>query len=143
MAGYCLPSRRILMRPSFALLGAACELLQVDELLQEGELDDLLRILGRFVGPELIGFASNMLQPDWKTFELLSKVEFLIHRTIRIQNPKAQPANMQAFRLTEDDAQVVYSSRRGLCTLAHGIIEGIADFYGENINIREVTCAKQ
>ena len=120
----------------FALLGAACELLQV-------ELDDLLRILGRFAGPELIRFASNMLHPGWKTFELLSNVESLIHRTIRIQNPTAQPANIQAFRLTEDEAQVIYSSRRGLCTLAHGIIEGIADFYGENINIREVTCAKQ
>lgn len=120
----------------FALLGAGCELLQV-------ELDDLLRILGRFAGPELISFAGTMLHPDWKTFELLSNVESLIHRTIRMQNPSAQPANIQAFRLSEDEAQVVYSSRRGLCTLAHGIIEGIADFFKENIEVREVTCAKQ
>jgi len=120
----------------FALLGAGCELLEV-------ELDDLLRVVGRFAGPELIGFASNMLHPDWKTFELLANVESLIHRTIRMQNPTAQPANIQAFRLSEGEAQVVYSSRRGLCTLAHGIIEGIVDFYQENISIREVTCAKQ
>ena len=120
----------------FALLGAGCELLQV-------ELDDLLRVIGRFSGPELLGFAGTMLHPDWKTFELLSNVESLIHRTVRMQNPTAQPANIQAFRLSEDEAQVVYSSRRGLCTLAHGIIEGIADFYKEDIDVREVTCAKQ
>ena len=48
----------------FALLGAGCELLKV-------ELDDLLRVVGRFAGPELIGFASNMLHQEWKTFELL------------------------------------------------------------------------
>ena len=120
----------------FALLGAGCELLQV-------ELEDLLRVLGRFAGPELIGFAGTMLHPDWKTFELLSNVESLIHRTIRMQNPTAQPANIQAFRLSDDEAQIVYSSRRGLCALAHGIIEGIADFYQEEISIREVTCAKQ
>jgi hypothetical protein len=60
-----------------------------------------------------------------------------------MQNPTAQPANIQAFRLSEDEAQVVYSSRRGLCTLAHGIIEVIADFYGEDISIREVTCTKK
>ena len=120
----------------FALLGAGCELLQV-------ELDELLRVIGRFAGPELIGFAGTMLHPDWKTFELLSNVESLIHRTIRMQNPTAQPANIQAFRLSEDEAQIVYSSRRGLCTLAHGIIEGIADFYKEDISVREVTCAKQ
>ncbi|MDA7906885.1 protein kinase [Rhodopirellula sp.] len=120
----------------FALLGAGCELLQV-------ELDDLLRTVGRFAGPELIGFANTMLHPEWKTFELLANVESLIHRTIRMQNPTAQPANIQAFRLSENEAHVVYSSRRGLCTLAHGIIEGVADFYKENITIREVTCAKQ
>ncbi len=120
----------------FALIGAGCELLQV-------ELEDLLRVLGRFAGPELIGFAGTMLHPDWKTFELLSNVESLIHRTIRMQNPTAQPANIQAFRLSDDEAQIVYSSRRGLCTLAHGIIEGIADFYKENISVREVTCTKQ
>lgn len=120
----------------FALLGAGCELLQV-------ELDELLRVLGRFAGPELIAFAGTMLHPDWKTFELLSNVESLIHRTVRMQNPTAQPANIQAFRLSADEAQIVYSSRRGLCTLAHGIIEGIADFYKEDISVREVTCAKQ
>lgn len=92
----------------FALLGAGCELLQT-------ELDDLLQLLGRFAGPELIGFAGNMLHPEWKTFELHSNVESLIHRTIRMQNPTAQPANIQAFRLSDDEAQGVYSSRRGLC----------------------------
>ena len=120
----------------FALLGAGCELLQT-------ELDDLLQLLGRFAGPELIGFAGNMLHPDWKTFELLSNVESLIHRTIRMQNPTAQPANIQAFRLSDDETQVVYSSRRGLCRLAHGIIEGIGDFFAEEIAVREITCAKQ
>ncbi|MDG2469840.1 MAG: heme NO-binding domain-containing protein, partial [Pirellulaceae bacterium] len=57
-----------------ALLGAGCELL-------ECELDDLLGKIGRFAGPELVSFASNMLHPDWKTFELLANVESLIHRT--------------------------------------------------------------
>jgi len=120
----------------FSLLGAGCELLQV-------ELDDLLKTLGRFAGPELIGFAGNMLHPEWKTFELLSNVESLIHRTIRMQNPTAQPANIQSFRLSADEAQIVYSSRRGLCRLAHGIIEGIGDFFEEDISVREVTCTKQ
>ena len=38
----------------FALLGAGCELLQV-------ELDELLRVLGRFAGPELIAFTRSGL----------------------------------------------------------------------------------
>ena len=118
------------------MLGADCELLQV-------ELVDLLRVLGCFPRPEMIGFAGTMLHPDWKIFELLSKVKSLIHRTVRMQDPTAQPRNIQAFRLSDGVAQIVDSSRRGLCTLAHGIIEGIADFYKEDTGIREVTCAKQ
>ena len=31
----------------------------------------------------------------------------------------------------------------GFVLLAHGIIEVIADFYGEDISIREVTCTKK
>ena len=85
----------------FGLLGSGSELLQV-------EVDELLRVIGRFTGPELIGVAGTILHPDWKTFELLSNVECLIHRTIRMQNPTAQPANILAFRLSEDEAQIVY-----------------------------------
>lgn len=118
-----------------AILGAGCELLDC-------ELDDLLGKIGRFAGPELVGFASNMLHPDWKTFELLANVESLIHRTVRIHNPDAQPATIQAFRLNENKMQVVYSSRRGLCPLAKGILLGVSDHFNEKVTVREITCTK-
>ena len=118
------------------LLTAGCELLGCD-------LGTLLKSLGRFAAPELLSFAANMLHPSWKSFELLANVETIIHRTIRIQNPEAQPANIQAFRLNENTVQVIYSSRRGLCDLAEGILNGLGEFYNENLEVRQLTCSKQ
>ncbi|HAY78653.1 MAG TPA: hypothetical protein DCY79_02465 [Planctomycetaceae bacterium] len=117
------------------ILTAACELL-------ECELRDLLIQLGNFAGPELVTLANNMLHPSWRTFELVSNLETLIHRTIKINNPTAQPANIQAHLLTDNEIQVVYTSRRGLCALAQGILEGVIDHYGEEIEVEEVTCTQ-
>lgn len=117
------------------ILTAACELLDC-------ELDALLIEIGRFAGPELVTLATNMLHPSWKTFELVSNLETLIHRTIKINNPTAQPAHIQAHRLDDDHIQVIYSSRRGLCSLARGILEGVAEHYGENVAIEEVSCTR-
>ena len=103
---YCTPVGTYPDESVFSLLGAGCKLLQV-------ELDDLLKMLRCFAGPGRIGCAGNMLHPERKTFELLSNLESLIHRTIRMQNPTAQSGSIQTFRLSDDEAHVVYSSRRG------------------------------
>lgn len=118
------------------LLGCACELLDCP-------LDDLLEEIGKFAAGELVSLVNSMLHPDWKCFEILSNVESLIHRMIRIQNPEAQPANIQAFRLNENEMQVIYSSRRGLCSLAKGILSGMGEHYRQDLEIRHTTCTKR
>ena len=69
-------------------------------------------------------------------------LKLLIHTTIKVQNSKAQPANIQAFRVGENEIEVVYTSRRGLCALAHGIIEGLAEYYEEDISVEQITCTQ-
>ena len=66
------------------LVGVTCEHLEID-------LETALTEVGKFAAPELIRFAKGMLHPDWKSFEVLSNVETLIHRTIRVSNPGAEP----------------------------------------------------
>ena len=118
----------------FAIVGATCEHLEVD--MQTG-----LEAVGKFAAPELVRFARGMLHPDWKTFELLANIETLIHRTIRVSNPDAEPATIQAFELSDDEVQVVYSSQRGLCALANGILQGLGDVFDEELKVVENTCA--
>ena len=118
-----------------AIVGVACKALNTEPA-------SLLRELGKFAAGELINFANHLLHPSWKTFEVLANVETLIHTTIKVQNSKAQPANIQAFRVGENEIEVVYTSRRGLCALAHGIIEGIAEYYEEDIVVEQITCTQ-
>lgn len=120
----------------FAIVGATCEHLEID--LKTG-----LEAVGKFAAPELVRFAKGMLHPDWKTFELLANIETLIHRTIRVSNPEADPANIQAFELSDDQVQVVYSSQRGLCSLANGILQGLGDVFDEELTVVENTCAQK
>lgn len=120
----------------FAIVGATCEHLEID--LKTG-----LEAVGKFAAPELVRFARGMLHPDWKTFELLANIESLIHRTIRVSNPEADPANIQAFELSDDQVQVVYSSQRGLCSLANGILQGLGDVFDEELTVVENTCSQK
>lgn len=119
-----------------AIVGVACKALSVEPAF-------LLRELGKFAAGELLVFAQNLLHPSWKTFEVIMNVETLIHTTIKHQNSKAQPANIQSFRVGQNEIEVVYTSRRGLCSLAHGILEGMAEYYDEDISVEQVTCTKK
>ncbi|QDT62246.1 Heme NO binding protein [Stieleria bergensis] len=87
-----------------AILESACEHLGI-------EVATALYEIGRFAAAELVGFSRGMLHPDWKTFELLSNLESMIHRTVQINNEGAHPASIHAFELTPDKMQVVYASR--------------------------------
>ena len=118
------------------IVGTTCEVLELD-------LDTALTEVGKFAAPELIRFAKGMLHPEWKSFEVLANVESLIHRTIRVTNPGAEPASIQAFELAENQMQVIYSSQRGLCSLAHGILEGLGDVFEEEITVSKDTCCKK
>ena len=118
------------------LVGVTCEHLEID-------LETALTEVGKFAAPELIRFAKGMLHPDWKSFEVLANVETLIHRTIRVSNPGAEPASIQAFQLSESEMQVIYSSRRGLCALAKGILEGLGPVFDEDITVTENTCCQK
>jgi tRNA A-37 threonylcarbamoyl transferase component Bud32/predicted hydrocarbon binding protein len=118
-----------------AIVEAACKALNMEPAA-------LLRELGKFAAGELINFANRLLHPSWKTFEVLANVESLIHTTIKFENSKAQPANIQSFRISENEIEVIYTSRRGLCALAHGIIEGIAEYYKEDVVVEQITCTE-
>ena len=118
------------------ILTAACGLLDC-------ERDELLVQIGRYAAGELVAIASNMIHPDWKSFELLANVESLIHRTVRIKSAGAEPARIQAFRLDDSTLQVVYSSRRGLCALADGILRGLGPVFDESIDVQHVTCVNR
>ena len=118
------------------VIRATCEHLKIEE-------DVALMSVGQFAAKELLRFAKHMLHPEWRTFEVLSNLESLIHRTVRLGNPGAEPADIQCHQISDSQMQVIYSSRRGLCALAHGILLGMGNCFSQNLQIKEESCCKR
>jgi hypothetical protein len=116
-----------------ALVGAASRLLNMPT-------GAVLEAFGEFIAPELIRLDARLIQPEWKTLDLLENTEKLIHMAVRVGNPGAQPPVLDCIRSTQDEVQIMYSSSRQLCSVARGIIKGVARHYGETVNITEDAC---
>jgi Haem-NO-binding len=80
------------------------------------------------------------IKPDWKTLDLIAHTEETIHHMLRNEGSQTNPPRLQCRRASPDAVVVTYDSPRKMCTLAKGIIKGIAKHYGERVTIGEPTC---
>ncbi|HVK18857.1 MAG TPA: protein kinase [Fimbriiglobus sp.] len=101
---------------------------------------EVLEQFGEFVAPEFLRLYSSLIHPEWKTIEVISNTEELIHATVRMRNPGARPPMLQCLRTGDDEIRVVYSSPLRLCALARGIVRGMARHYGETIEVQDEAC---
>jgi tRNA A-37 threonylcarbamoyl transferase component Bud32 len=116
-----------------ALVGAASRLLNMPA-------GAVLEAFGEFLAPELIRLYGRLIEPGWKTLDLIENTEKLIHTAVRVGNPGAQPPVLDCIRSTRDEVQIVYSSDRQLCGVARGLVKGVAHYYGETVRITEDAC---
>src|SRR5262245_58250621 len=127
------PARAYPDEEVLALVGAAGRLLNMP-------VGAVLEAFGEFVAPELIRLYGRLIEPGWKTLDLIENTEKLIHTAVRVGNPGAQPPVLNCVRSTRDELQIVYSSDRQLCGIAKGIVKGVARHYGETVRITEDAC---
>ncbi len=102
--------------------------------------DALLEQFGAFLVPDLIAMYQPLLQPGWRTLDLLEHTESTIHSVVRMRNPEAQPARLRFRRVGPDEVQLTYDSARKLCAVARGIIRGVAEHFEETVAIVETAC---
>jgi hypothetical protein len=100
----------------------------------------LLETLGEFIVPDLMGLAQSVIQPGWKTLDLIANTEGAIHEVIRHTGSHSNPPHLRCRRLSEDEVVVNYASPRRLCPLARGIVKGVAAHYGETVALAEPSC---
>ncbi len=103
-------------------------------------LPETIEQFGRFLAPHLVKVAGRHVDPAWRSLDLIEHTEAIIHAMIRTANPGAQPPVLEAVRPALDELHLVYSSERQLCSLARGLIHGIADHYHETIELDEPSC---
>lgn len=100
----------------------------------------ILEDFGEFIAPSLLGMYRTLVQPEWKTLDVLQYTEDTIHKVVRARNPGARPAELSAERISPTELQLVYSSQRKLCPIARGIIKGLGNIFGEEVSVEETQC---
>lgn len=103
--------------------------------------DQILEKFGEFIAPSLLGMYRTLIQPQWKTLDVLENTEETIHSVVRKRNPGAKPAEITAVRVGPNQVNLTYRSARKMCSVAKGIVHGMARHFGERVNIMELRCA--
>ena len=128
-----LPIREYPDADAAAIVGAASEATG----LPAGEI---LEGFGRYIAPDLLGMYRALVKPEWRTLEFLENTEETIHRVVRIKDAAAKPPEIRCERLSPGEVVIRYASERRMCAVARGIARGVADHYGERVDIGEPSC---
>lgn len=78
------------------------------------------------------------LQPD--LFRFLATVEDIVHTEVRKLFDGVYLPVITAVSQTSNTIVLRYESKRKMCELAEGLIQGAADFYQVNINMTQKAC---
>jgi tRNA A-37 threonylcarbamoyl transferase component Bud32 len=119
------------------------EAVQILEGLSAGlsrPLPAIIAEFGEFLAPNLVRVAGPWIDPTWRTLDLIQNTETLIHSMVRTAKPGADPPVLETVRVSAEELQLVYSSRRRLCVLATGLMRGMARHFGEKIDVCETSC---
>jgi hypothetical protein len=100
----------------------------------------LLEDFGSFIAPDLLDMYWAVVQPEWRTLDVLEHTETAIHEVVRISQKGATPPYLAAERRSPNEVVIRYTSPRKLCPVAKGIIRGIAKHYEENVSLAEPSC---
>jgi len=115
-----------------AIVVAAAELMATS-------VDGVLEDFGFFLVPRLIERYQSYIDPQWKTLELLLKTEQTIHRVVRLKDKFAAPPRLKFSQTGENSLRLEYDSPRKMQAVARGMINGVADWYGEQVRIKETS----
>ena len=106
--------------------------------------DDVLRDFGRFAGTtEFARLYPAYYAGAAGTRAFLLAVEERIHALVRATIPDADPPRLHVTPVGDDSVVVGYMSDRGLCPMLEGLIEGVAEHYGERFDLTHAQCMRR
>ena len=113
---------------------------EIDQLVQVGaemlsqSRMDFLTDMGRYCAPGLLEAFKAMIDPDWKTLDLVENVEARMHKYMREEFGAFPPA-LKPERISENELKIAVRSHRKLAGLAKGFILGFGIHYREKIAV--------
>jgi predicted hydrocarbon binding protein len=95
---------------------------------------------GQFVAEDLAKVYGGLLEPAWKTLDVLENVGLLAPRIFREIKPDGELPGINFTRSGPAKATISYDSSRKLCGLIKGAVKGVANHFGERVLVEETGC---
>lgn len=106
-------------------------------------VDALATAFGRYLLPRLISRYPMFVQPGMAAKDFLKTVHDTIHVEVRKLHPDAALPTFEYEDPGPDRLVMKYTSSRKACDLAVGLIEGVAESFGQTITLNHVRCTKR
>lgn len=108
----------------YALVGQAAEMAGIPA----GELHEKF---GEYLVPDLMYMYQKLIDPEWRTLEMLEHTERTMHQEIRREHAGHTPPVLAVTRLNANELYIDYASARRMGGLAVGIVRGLAAYFDE------------
>ncbi|MDF7811233.1 heme NO-binding domain-containing protein [Hymenobacter sp. YC55] len=108
----------------YALVGKAAEMTGIPA-------NELHEKFGEYLVPDLMYMYQKLIQPNWKTLDMIEHTENTMHRQVRSEHTKNAPPVLHVVRHSPDELEITYVSQRRMGALAVGIVRGLAAYFDE------------
>ena len=108
----------------YVLIGHAAE----QTGIPAGELHEKF---GEYLVPDLLYMYQKLLQPEWKTLEMLEHTEAVMHTHVRREHTENAPPVLDVKRVSDNEVLIDYVSPRRMGGLAVGMVRGLATYFDE------------
>jgi hypothetical protein len=127
-SGASYPDEEIL-----ALATAVCDKLSI-------ELHDGLRAFGKFLFRFLVERGPVQIKEYPDTQTMLKELDSVVHSEVRRVHPDAYTPFFEYVEADSKTGELMYRSDRRLCVVAEGLLQGAADYYGQNVAMQHSEC---
>lgn len=103
------------------------------------EAPELVRMFGKFLFAELAE-KFPVFMKEKTAWEFIKTIEEIPHIEVKKLYPDAKPPQFEVEETSPDEIALHYKSKRKLCALAKGLIQGVSEYYKTPIEIKETKC---
>ncbi len=109
--------------------------------LKNLKIEDAVRAFGKYTYPRLASHAPSLVAPYKTPLELLEALDGIIHVEVRKLMEGANPPKFNVTRINESELELEYISKRNLPVLVEGLIEGLAESFHQQVEMKVISQA--
>lgn len=117
----------------FALIGQLSNITHIP-------VNTLVENFGEFLFEHLFDYCPLEFSTDSNVLDFLETLNDVVHAEVMRVHPEAYVPKFDIERISENEMQLTYHSKRALCILCKGLIQGAAKHFKQNLSIGHPSC---